>query len=184
MDQIGLINKVYEAAAGIDAGRKGFATRGKEQEGRISYEKGISEAQTLFKEAQASADPQTIILAEYTFLSQELQFCAKTDLNALNSLTHAIQSFDDAFLALQLVEEKTNYHFADKLIPQFKKYRIKGYPKDSFHIACGSHKTRIKNMLSTPGIDQIEKELLDQRQVNLTTAQSGYIEKQKRAMEI
>jgi hypothetical protein len=117
----------------IDAGRKGFATRGKAEEGRISYETGIAEAMSAFKEAQATADPQIIIIAEYTFLNH-------------------------------------------------KDYRVSGYPKDSFHIACGSHITRIKNMLRTPGVDPIEKSLLKQRLSNLPTAQNGYIEKQKKAL--
>ena len=98
MDQTGLINSIYAATINIDFGRKGFAIRGKEQEGRISYEDGISEAMTRFKEAQSTADPYILILAEYTFLSQELQFCEKTDKDSINSLTKAIQSFDDAFL--------------------------------------------------------------------------------------
>jgi hypothetical protein len=38
------------------------------EEGRISYEKGIADALSVFKEAQATSDPQTIILAEYTLL--------------------------------------------------------------------------------------------------------------------
>ncbi len=63
----GLINNIYIAAAAIDYGRKGFAIRGKAEEGRISYEDGISLAMTSFQEAQATADPQTIILSEYTF---------------------------------------------------------------------------------------------------------------------
>ena len=183
MDLIFLVDRITEATTYIDRGRKGFATKGKEQEGRISYENGIEIAMTAFQEAQFSADPQTLFLAEYTFLSQELQFCANTDTEAFSSLSHAIQSFDDAFLALQMVEEKDNYHYADKAIPHDKKYRIKGYPKDSFHIACGSHKTRLKNMLSTPGVDPIEKALLEQRRINLSTAQSCYVEKQKKAME-
>ena len=40
---------VYDAAASIDFGRKGFATRGKAEDGRISYEKGITEALSVFK---------------------------------------------------------------------------------------------------------------------------------------
>jgi len=90
----GLANSVYNAALLIDFGRKGFATRGKAEEGRISYEKGIAEALSAFKEAQATADPQIIILVEYTFLSQELQFCDKSDKDSLTSLTQAIQMFD------------------------------------------------------------------------------------------
>ena len=46
MDPTGLINSIYDAVAAIDFGRKGFATRGKEQERRISYETGIAVACT------------------------------------------------------------------------------------------------------------------------------------------
>jgi hypothetical protein len=72
LDTIGLVSSIADAALAIEYGRKGFATRGKEQEGRISYETGIAVALSAFKEAQSTADPQTIILAEYTFLTQEL----------------------------------------------------------------------------------------------------------------
>ena len=71
MDLITLANDIINAATSIDAGRKGFATRGKEHDGRLYYERGISKALANFKEAQATADPETIILAEYTFLTQE-----------------------------------------------------------------------------------------------------------------
>ena len=181
MDLIGYIDSITKAAASIDIGRKGFATRGKAEEGRISYEIGIAKALATFKEAQATADPQIMILAEYTFLTQELEFCEKSDKDSLNSLTQAIQYFDDAFLALKTVEEG-DYKSVDNAIPHNKKYRVGGFPKDSFHIACGSHITRIKNMLRTPGIDPIEKSLLKQRLINLPSAQNGYIEKQKKAL--
>jgi hypothetical protein len=178
----GLITRITDAAANIDAGRKGFATKGKAEEGRIAYELGITNAMTAFKEAQTTADPQTMILVEYTFLTQELQFCEKTDKDSLNSLTQAIQYFDDAFLVLKTVEEG-DYKAVETAIPHNKKYRVGGgYPKDSFHIACSSHITRIKNMLRTPGIDPIEKSLLKQRLLNLPAAQNGYIEKQKKAL--
>ncbi|MFP3090600.1 hypothetical protein LQZ21_09775 [Treponema sp. TIM-1] len=183
MDQIGLVNSIFRAAANIDVGRKGFAIRGKEQEGRISYEKGIIAALSAFEEAQITVDPQTLILAEYTFLSQELQFCGETDKDTLSSLTQAIQSFDDAFLALQAVEE-SGYKTADKAFPHRGTYRISGFPKDSFHIACIAHKTRLRNILRAPGIDSIEKTLLKQRFANMTAAQGGYIKKQKKALAI
>jgi hypothetical protein len=66
--RIGLINSINAAAVDIDSGRKGFATKGKAEEGRISYEDGIALAMSAFKEAQATADPETIILSKYTFL--------------------------------------------------------------------------------------------------------------------
>jgi len=182
LDLIGYVRSITRAAANIDSGRKGFATRGKAEEGRISYELGIANAMSAFKEAQTTADPQTMILAEYTFLTQEFEFCEKSDKDSLNSLTKALQSFDDAFLALKAVEED-GYKTAERTYPHDKDYRVSGYPKDSFHVACGSHQTRIKNMLRTPGIDPIEKTLLKQRLANLPAAQNGYIEKQKKALE-
>jgi hypothetical protein len=142
LDLTGLINSIYDAAAAIDFGRKGFATRGKEQEGRIFYEKGIAKALSAFKDALSTADPETIILAEYTFITQELQFCNETDKDTLSSLTQAIQSFDDAFLVLKVVEDSTLYQGAEKTHPHSSKYRINSFPKDSFHIACISHRTR------------------------------------------
>ena len=182
MDRIGLVNSVYDAAGRIDIGRKGIATRGKAEEGRISYEDGIAKALSVFQEAQATADPQTIILVEYTFLAQELQFCDESDKDSFTSLTQALQSFDDAFQVLKIVE-KTEYRIADIAIPHHKDYRVKGgYPKDSFHVACGSHKTRLENILRSPGIDPIEKALLKQRIANLPTAKKAYIEKQKKAL--
>ena len=183
MAAIGLVSSIADAALAIDFGRKGFATKGKAEEGRVLYEEGIALAMSSFKEAQSTADPHTLILVEYTFLTQELQFCHEKDKNSRNSLTQAIQNFDDAFLVLEIVEDKNNYKFVDKSHPRYKDYRVGVYPKDSFHVACSSHKTRIKNMLRTPGVDPIEKDLLEQRFSNLSTAQSGYIEKQKKVME-
>ena len=133
MDLVGLINSIITAMAGIDYGRKGFATKGKAEEGRISYEKGIALALTAFKEAKITADPQIIILAEYTFISQELQFCSETDKDTLSSLTLAIQNFDDAFLCLEAVEDTHGYKTADKTWPHSSKYRVKGYPKDALN---------------------------------------------------
>ena len=134
MEKTGLVYSIISATASIDSGRKGFATKGKAEEGRISYETGIANAMTAFKEAQTTADPQILILAEYTFISQELQFCDKSDKDSLSSLTKAAQSFDDAFFALRAVENP-NYRITDETTPHSSKYRISGFPKDSFHIA-------------------------------------------------
>ena len=127
MDTTGCVSSISDAVTNIDIGRKGFATKGKAEEGRISYEEGIAQALSTFKEAQISANPQIIILAEYTFLSQELYFCSKTDKDTLSSLTQAIQSFDDAFLALKAVE-KPGYKTVDEAIPHNGKYRVGGFP--------------------------------------------------------
>ena len=182
MELTSLIDSIYEAAAAIDFGRKGFAIREKAEEGRISYETGITLALSTFKDAQSTVDPQTIILIEYTFLNQEFQFCEETDTDSISSLTQAIQSFNDAFLALEVVVDSAPYQSTEKTYPHSKKYRINGFPKDAFHIACIAHRTRLQNILRAPGIDPIEKALLKQRFANLATARSGYIEKQKKVM--
>ncbi|MDR2702434.1 MAG: hypothetical protein LBB72_08385 [Spirochaetaceae bacterium] len=126
--------------------------------------------------------PQTMTLDEKLAISnkaftlQKLEFCEKTDKDSLSSLTQAIQSFDwkarciprqyykfpcqrrnrrflhDAFLAIQAVEE-SGYKTVDKAFPRSGKYRVNGFPKDAFHIACISHKTRLQNILRTPGLD-------------------------------
>jgi hypothetical protein len=182
LDLLGLVDRITAAEINIDSGRKGFAIRGKEQEGRILYETGIARALLAFQEAQSTSDPYTIILAEFTFLTQELELCGKED-SSISSLTQAIQNFDDAFLALKVVEDSALYQAVDKATSHYKDYRIKGYPKDAYHVACGSHKTRLKNFDRTPGIDAIEKALLKQRFANLSIAQKEYIEKQKKVME-
>jgi len=182
LDPAGLLDKIIEAATNIDYGRKGFATRGKAEEGRLSYERGIFAALSAFKDAQSTIDPHIIILVEYTFLAQELQFCDKTDTDSLRSLTQAIQSFDDTFLVLKIVEDSTLYKAVDQSFPHNEKYREKGFPKDSYHIACKAHRTRLKNILRSPGIDPIEKTLLKQRFTNMATGQKGYLEKQKKML--
>jgi hypothetical protein len=177
----GLISSIYQAVIHIDSGRKGFATKGKAEDGRVSYETGIAQALSSFQEAQTTADPETILLAEYTFISQELEFCEKNDKETLSSLTKALKFFDDAFLALKAVEG-LHYETAEQTYPHDKKYRVKGFPRDAYHIACHGHKTRLNNTIRTPGLDPIEKALLKQRLVNLSAGQGGYVEKQKKAM--
>jgi len=90
----GLIDNIITATVRIDSGRKGFAIIGKEREGRINYESGIALAMETFKETQATANPEIILLAEYTFITQELEFCEKTDKDAINSLSRGIRFFD------------------------------------------------------------------------------------------
>jgi len=182
LDPIGLVDRIVDAVMYIDAGRRGFAAN--KQDARIFYERGIAQALSAFLEVQTSGDPHTIILAEYTFISQELQFCDKTDRDAIGSLTQAIQGFDDAFLVLGIVDDGTLYKAVDKAFPHHKDYRVSGFPKDAFHIACRGHATRIKNILRSPGVDGIEKALLKQRAVNLTAAQNGYTKKQKAALGV
>jgi hypothetical protein len=177
-----LLDSIVDSANDIDMGRRGFVTDGKEHEGRIAYETGISGISIAFQEAQTTADPQTIILAELAFLQQELQFCNESDADTISSLTQAIQSFEDALLSLEAVENPSIYIGAEKTHPHNQKYRIQGLPKDAFHLACIAHRTRLCNVLRAPGINMTEKAVITQRASNMSTAQGSYILKQKLAL--
>ena len=53
MEQIGYVDNVdnvYQAVISIYAGRKGWATKGKEPEGRVAFEEGINLAMSSFKD--------------------------------------------------------------------------------------------------------------------------------------
>jgi hypothetical protein len=182
MDLTGLFAKILSAAAYIDAGREGLDTDGQEHKGRISYETGMSNAYLIFQEAQNNGDPLTILLSEEAFLQQELQFCAESDNNTQRSLTKAIQSFEDALRCLKTAEDSIAYRIAETTFPTDTKNRIKIFPRDAVHQACSAHWTRLQNSLRTPGINMKEKNVLSQRALNMKTAQTSYLEKQKKAL--
>jgi hypothetical protein len=181
LEQHILVSRIYQTVINIYSGRNGFAIIGKERAGRILYEDGISEATVIFQEVQSLKNPQFILLAEYAFLTQEFQLCDTSDTDTINSLSKAIESFDDAFLALKALDE-LDCKSVDSFFPHNKKYRVKGFPKDAFHLAYISHKTRLQNILRTPGLDSIEKTLLKIRLEVIPAAQNSYLEKQKKAL--
>jgi hypothetical protein len=180
LDQTGLLNNIFISVNFIDLGRKSLATDGEEHEGRISYETGISLAMNNFQDVQKVSDCELILLAEETFLQQELHYCEDDDTITLNSLTAAIQNFEDALRSLKVVEDKTLYRAAEATYSTTKN-RVQGCPRDIFHQACVGHCTRLSNSLRTPGIRKIEKAVIQQRVVNIKTAKDSYIEKQKKA---
>jgi len=184
MDPAGLINNILLAALNIDKGRKFYAIDGLEHTGRVFYEEGISTALEIFTNAQDSADPQTMILIELSFLRQELQFCDEADINTRSSLTQAIQGFEDSLRSLITVENSKLYKAAETTYPTTSKYRYHNFPRDAVHLACVSHRTRLNNSIRTPGINMIEKNVLNQRASNMSSIQAAYMEKQKKALNI
>jgi hypothetical protein len=180
MDLTGFLNDLADLSNKIDIGRKGLSSDGEEHEGRLNYEKGISGALAFFQKAHVSADPQIIILSELVFLQQELRFCHETDTITQNSLTQAIQNFEDALCCLKIVENPETYRSAEATYLTATKYRVQGHPKDAFHLACISHRTRLQNVLRAPGVNIIEKTVLKQRADNIAAAQRSYIQKQKK----
>ena len=184
MDRDGLIVSVIESEMLIDEGRKWLESEGFEAEGRLSYRLGLQRAIEVFGEvcAFAGTDPELLILAEHSFLTQELQLCDPADSFSVNSITQAIADCDDALLALSAVNDPDLYRGAEMTHPHKSKYRYKEMPRDAFHIACISHRARIGNSLRTTGLNLLEKELLKQRSANFTSAQTAYLEKQKAAL--
>ena len=186
MDRTGLLRDIFDSAENIAQGKKWLTSRGNEANGRIVYEDGLSIAMKAFQAAQAHAtkDLETVILAEQTFIVQELQACDSSDTQAIGSLEQAINSFDDALHSLEVVSDSVLYSAADKTHPTRGKYRYKGMPKDAFHTACLAHRTRLGNLLRYPGVNMTEKQLLIQRSSNMSTAQSVYLDMQKTSLGV
>jgi hypothetical protein len=168
----------------IYRGRRGLETDGGECEGRVSFSGGLTLALDTFQKIrlQAAEDLELVILAEYSFLGQELYFCAPSDTNARTSLVKAVQEFDEAFLALEILQNVESYKSAEKTYSTRMEFRHNGMPKDAFHVACAGHIVRMKNILKAPGISLAEKEVLKQRCSNMKTAQEVYLEMQRKIL--
>jgi hypothetical protein len=177
-----LLNDILAGANHIGEGREGLASPGKEGQGRLLYEDGIALAMSAFQEGQRGGGPLTIILSEMAFLTQELEFCAEEDSDTRSSLNRAIQRFRDALRSLEAVEDTAGYKVAEKTYSTEPKERVQGFPADVFHQACGSHQTRLRNVLRSPGINMREKALLKQRGASMKAAQGAYMEKQRTAL--
>ena len=149
LDLTGLPNNILLAAQ-----QRNLSTDGFEHAGRILYENGISIALETFQNAQSTADPQTLILVELTYLQQDLKFCDEADASTRSNLTQAIQSFEDALRCLKIVEGSPLYRAVDASYPtasvynsdilNFRKYTIIVYTnfyhaKHRFQLAALNH---------------------------------------------
>jgi hypothetical protein len=182
LDLIGLAKSLVEHAQYIDDGRKGLDSDGDEHEGRLSYNLGIQGALQDFTQAGASKDCQIIAFAELTFMEPDLAHCSKDDTDTRASLTKGIHDFTDALACLEVVKKPKDYQIGSKLFPTYYKYRIDDCPWDAFQIACHAHKLRIRNILSSPGINMKEKAVLKQRSANMDIAKESYLALQKAAL--
>jgi len=104
------------------------------------------------------------------------------DKKTSNSLSNAIKNFDEGLCALKEVEAGASYGVADRVLPHRRETRFSGMPKDAFHYACSGHLERLDGILHSPGINMTEKAVLEQRVLNIETAQAVYVEKQKKAL--
>jgi hypothetical protein len=97
-------------------------------------------------------------------------------------LNQAIADFDRAFAVLEIFKKPAQYKIVEKCLGLRSAFWHHKMPKDAFHVACLGHIARLDNILSSPGINLLEKELLEQRLANIRTAQSIYFQKQKKLL--
>jgi hypothetical protein len=182
MEKSGLVNSIIDGVVQIANGRRGVQKDGEEREGRISFELGHALVREAFAAALETRDVEMIILAEYIYTAQELTESTDAEPHGRSSAQAAIDQLDDAFLALKAVEEGPAYHIADLTFPHRAPFRYKNMPKDSFHLACISDRTRIHNGLTRLGIPALDIGLAHERMDALTAAQAIYLEKQTAAI--
>jgi hypothetical protein len=125
-----------------------------------------------------------MLLSEYVYIGQELASSRPEETEGRASCEAAMQSFDDAFLALEAVADIPGYRTAEKAFPHHIKYRYKGMPKDAFHFAYMSHRTRVKNSLRRIGFDPAELALMELRMSVFNTAQDVYLELQRTTLAV
>ncbi|GHU75456.1 hypothetical protein FACS189461_1780 [Spirochaetia bacterium] len=182
MDPIGLINSINDAVNLIAHGRIARRTRGKTEQGLEDFEKGIALATDVFTEAVASVDSYLMLLAEYTFVIQELESGYPEEKEALASYRAARADFDDAFRAWEVVKVPSIYQGVEKAFPRRGDYRHDGCPKDAFHVAYIGHRTRLQNTLKQMGIDPLERSFREKRIQTCPIAQTAYTVLQKNAL--
>jgi hypothetical protein len=182
MEKTGLVNSIIEGVRYITKGRRGLQIDGEEHEGRLSFERGHALVREVFAAALEAQDVEMLILAEYIYTAQELAESSGKEPYSRSSAKAGLAKFDDALLALKAVEEGAPYHTVDMAFPHETNYRYKGMPRDSFHLACFSDKTRIRNGLSRFGIPHLDIDLAQRRTVALTAAQDIYFDKQTTAV--
>jgi hypothetical protein len=179
MEKNGLLNRMAAAVFRISEGRRGLATPGRAENGRVNFENGHAIARQTFQEALASGDVELIMLAEYFFVGQELNESEGDEPEGRASAEAALQSFDDAFLALKAVGDPAAYRGVEMAFPHRSQWRYKGLPRDAFHVACIAHKTRLKNGLSRLGLPKLDRELTKARIAALGATQQVYCAKQQ-----
>jgi hypothetical protein len=182
LEKAGLIADMVAAVAAIAAGRDTLEIDGMEHEGMVNFKKGNGAAAALYAGAMNSNDCELMLLAEYTYLSEEREHAEDDQRGAEASAAAALQSFDDAFLALQAVEDADFYKCAELTFPHRKGWRYNGCPNDAFQLACAGHITRINNGLSRFGINRRDRELAQLRIQMFELAQEVYLAKQKKAL--
>jgi hypothetical protein len=167
------------AVSQIEKGRIGLRTKGKTEEGRENFAKGLELGRGIFSELKDCGDPELMLLAEYAFVNQELEGARVEEKIGRASYQSAVNDFDDAFLSLKSVKDTAMYQGAENTHPHRAPFRYKSMPNDSFHIAYTGHYTRLQNKLKPIGIDPEEQILTELRMAVCKSAQEVYLEIQR-----
>jgi len=149
----------------------------------LDYEEGINGLSAAFAEALDSQDPRIILLADWVYQNQELEFSRQAVRESAASISQGIDDFNDALRCLAVLEKENIYLDVEQTYPASRsKFRYKGMPRDAFHVACSGHLTRLRNALMTPGMNALEESLYKRRQINIVAAQKIYLGKQTAAL--
>jgi hypothetical protein len=182
MEKTGLSIDIARAAAMIARGQRNLEITGKAEAGLLDFQAGHALAMRTFQEAVASGDVELVMLAENLFVTQELSESKGDEPEATASAEAALQSFDDAFLVLQIVDDPVVYRGAELAFPHRGQWRYKDLPRDAFHVAVIAHKTRLKNGLSRIGLPKLDRELAKARIAALGAIQQVYCAQQQAAL--
>ena len=174
LNSIWLTTKIAEAVALINSSRKEPTIINKIDNINITYNKGISEALSIFKHIQSTNDHQAIILAEYIYLVHELKYCDEKDCGSISRLTHSIERFNELYRSLKNIEKYIISMKEDNFSSE-NSINIYLSLADFFsYLLCLLHKASLRYMI---GIDYIESSLYKQRYENIEKAYIYFHEK-------
>ena len=179
MEKTGLTIGMVKVVNDIADGRIGLRTKGKTEEGRENFAKGLELGKQIFTEVKGCGDPELMLFAEYFFVNQELESSRPEEKIGRASYQSALHDFDDAFLSLKSIKNAMMYQGAENTHPHRVPFRYKGMPNDSFHIAYTGHYTRLQNKLKPIGIDPDEQVLTELRMAVCKSAQEVYLAMQR-----
>ena len=135
----------------------------------------------IFQEAAKTKDPHIMVAVERAFNQTELdQFGDSPRMR--NSLREAIKGMEVIEAHLIYLKDPEKYRFINET-HTLNKNRKGDLPYDEARQALRSHMTRLNN-LDTSRMDEAEREILEQRKINIQIAEDVYIALQKTALDI
>jgi hypothetical protein len=174
MDQIGLINKLFD----------NFSERWKSSQ-RISkldvqkkHNELLSASLLILKETHSSKDLNLALGVEEMFLREELEKYDNSN-EEIDSIKKAVSQVQQAKESLAVIQNSSVYKEATRTYSD--KNKEAGLPLDSFRQFLKSHSTRLYNRMAG-NLPVPEKNILRQRKENLGMVRDVYIAMQREAL--